>query len=144
MHASDSRKPLGAAEGRLQAELASELAQTYTTLFRWADAVEVLERTLGALGNTHQSLAANLQSQLVAAGLQDARVARRALQAMKQMSRRRLSGLPAASLALAEGIVAILTGQPANEAARPLERALASLGGPIESWDMLAARGGAC
>ena len=126
-------------KGRLKAELASELAQTYATLFRWADAVEVLERTLGSLGKTHRSFAAHLQSQLVAAGLQDARVAARALQAMKRMSRRRLSGSPAASLALAQGMVAIFTGQPADEAARPLERALTSMGPPNENWDTLAA-----
>jgi len=125
-------------EGRLQAEIASELAHTYATLFRWADAVEVLERTLRSL-KKYPTLVAHLQSQLIAAGLQEARVAPRALQAMKRMSRRRLSGSHAASLALAEGMVAILTGQPADEAARPLERALTSLGGPIESWDMLAA-----
>jgi DNA-binding CsgD family transcriptional regulator len=130
---------VGMTEGRLQAELASELAQSYATLFRWADAVQVLERTLGSLGSTHRSLAAHLQSQLVAAGLQDARVATRALRAMRRMSRRRLSGLPAASLALAQGMVAIMTGQPADQAARPLERALAGIGTEIENWDMLAA-----
>jgi DNA-binding CsgD family transcriptional regulator len=127
-------------EGRLQAEIASELAHTYAMLFRWADAVEVLERTLSSLGKTHQSLAAHLQSQLIAAGLQDARVAPPALQAMKRMSRWQLSGSPAASLALSKGMVAILTGQPADEAARPLERALTSMGTPPnENWDMLAA-----
>jgi DNA-binding CsgD family transcriptional regulator len=130
---------VGITEGRRQAELASELAQTYATLFRWADAVEVLERTLGSLGKTYRSLAAHLQSQLVVAGLQDARVAARASQAMKRMSRRRLFGSPAASLALAQGMVAILTGRPADEAARPLERALTSMGASIENWDMLAA-----
>jgi hypothetical protein len=126
-------------EGRLQAEIASELAHTYAMLFRWADAVEVLERTLSSLGKTQRSLAAHLQSQLIAAGLQDARVAPRALQAMKRLSRWRLSGLPAASLALAEGMVAILTGQPADEAARRLERALTSMGPSNENWDALAA-----
>jgi ATP/maltotriose-dependent transcriptional regulator MalT len=126
-------------EGRLQAEIASELAQTYATLFRWADAVEVLERTLSSLGKTHEPLAPHLQSQLIAAGLQDARVAPRALQAMKRMSRSRLSGSPATSLALAQGMVAILTGEPVDEAARPLEVALNSLDSPIENWDTLAA-----
>ena len=130
---------VGITEGRLQAELGSELAQTYATLFRWADAVEVLERTLGSLGETHRSLAAQLQSQLVAAGLQDARVAARALQAMKRMSRRRLSGSPAATLALAQGMVAIFTGLPADEAARPLERALTGMRPQTENWDALAA-----
>jgi DNA-binding CsgD family transcriptional regulator len=108
-------------------------------LFRWADAVEVLERTLSALGKTHRSLAAHLQSQLIAAGLQDARVAPRALQAMKRMSRRRLSRSSATGLALAKGMVAILTGQPADEAARPLQRALTSMGPSYENWDALAA-----
>jgi tetratricopeptide (TPR) repeat protein len=130
---------VGSTKGRLQAELASELAQTYATLFRWADAVEVLERALSSVGKTHRSLATQLQSQLIAAGLQDARVAPRALEAMKRMSGSQLSGAPVASLALAQGMVAILTGQPADEAARPLKRALTSLGRPIESWDTLAA-----
>ena len=124
-------------KGRLQAEIAAELAQAYATLFRWADAVLVLERALDSLGKTHRSLTAHLQGQLVAAGLQDARIAPRAFQVMKRMSRRRLSGLPAASLAVAQGMVAILTGQPAHEAARPLERALAAMGA-VENWDILA------
>jgi DNA-binding CsgD family transcriptional regulator len=126
-------------EGRQQAELASELAQTYATLFRWVDAVHVLERALDLLGKTHRSLAAHLQSQLVAAGLQDARVAARALQAMEHMSPRRLSGSSAAGRAVAQGMVAIFTGQPADAAARPLERALTSMGAPIQNWDALAA-----
>jgi DNA-binding CsgD family transcriptional regulator len=126
-------------EGRQQAELASELAQTYATLFRWVDAVHVLERALDSLGKTHQSLAAHLQSQLVAAGLQDARVAARALQAMKYMSGRRLSGSSATGLAVAQGMVAIFTGEPADAAARLLGRALTSIGAPIENWDTLAA-----
>ena len=55
------------------------------------------------------------------------------------MSRRRLSGPPAASLALAQGMVAILTGQPAAEAARLLECELTSMAPPIENWDTLPA-----
>jgi hypothetical protein len=61
------------------------------------------------------------------------------LQAMKRMSRRRLSGSSATGLALAKGMVAILTGQPADEAARPLQRALTSMGPSYENWDALAA-----
>jgi DNA-binding CsgD family transcriptional regulator len=126
------------AESRVQAGLASELAQTYATLFRWADAVRVLERALKSLGEAHP-MAAGLQSQLVAAGLQDARVAPHALRVMKRLSRRRLSGAPAVTLGLARGMVAILTGQPVDEAARPLERALADIGAQDESWDTQAA-----
>jgi hypothetical protein len=127
------------AEKRVEAELASELAQAYATLFRWTDAVLVLERALGSLGEAPRSTAAHLQSQLVAAGLQDARVAPRALELMKRMSRRRLSGAPAVVLAVAQGLVGIMTGKRADQAAIPLERALASLGLEIENWDLQAA-----
>ena len=127
------------AEKRVEAELASELAQAYATLFRWTDAVLVLERALGSLGEAPRSTAAHLQSQLVAAGLQDARVAPRALELMKRMSRRRLSGAPAVVLAVAQGLVAVMTGKRAGQAAIPLERALVSLGLEIENWDLQAA-----
>jgi DNA-binding CsgD family transcriptional regulator len=127
------------AEKRVQTELASELAQTYATLFCWTDAVHVLERALASLGEGPPLTAAHLQSQLVAAGLQDARVAPRALELMKQMSRRRLLGAPAVILAVARGMVAIMTGRRARQAAIPLERALASLGSEIENWDLQAA-----
>jgi DNA-binding CsgD family transcriptional regulator len=126
-------------ENRMRAELALELAQTYATLFRWVDAVRVLERALESLDDAHRSIAAHLQSQLVVAGLQDARVAPRALQMMKRMSRRRLSGTPAVALSVAQGMVAIMTGQPAEEAALPLRRALADTGAQVENWDMQAA-----
>jgi DNA-binding CsgD family transcriptional regulator len=127
------------AEKAVAAELASELAQTYATLFRWTDAVRVLERALGSLGEAPRSTVAHLQSQLVAAGLQDARVAPRALELMKRMSRRGLSGAPAVVLAVAQGMAAIMTGQRADQAAIPLERALASSGPEIENWDLQAA-----
>jgi DNA-binding CsgD family transcriptional regulator len=128
-----------AEDRRLRAELARELAQTYATLFRWVDAVHILERALEWLGETHDSFAAHLQSLLVVAGLQDARVAPCALRMMKRMSGRRLSGAPAIALEVARGMVAILTGQPAGETARTLERALAATGGRVENWDMVAA-----
>lgn len=121
------------AESRLQTELASELAQSYATLFRWTDAVDVLERALKLLGTTRRSFASHLQSQLIAAGLQDARVAPRASQVMARMARCRLSGPPAVALGVAQGMVAILTGQPAGAAALLLERALAGIG--VETGD---------
>jgi hypothetical protein len=42
--------------------LPNRLAQSYATLFRWTDAVAVLERTLSSLGKTQRSLAVQLQS----------------------------------------------------------------------------------
>jgi DNA-binding CsgD family transcriptional regulator len=130
---------LAIAENPVHAEVASELARTYATLFRWTDAVCVLDRTLQSLGETHRSIVAHLEGQLVAAGLQDARVAPRALQVLKRLSRRRLSGEAAVALDVARGMVAIMTGQPAVDAALPLERALAAMGVQIENWDMQAA-----
>jgi DNA-binding CsgD family transcriptional regulator len=119
-----------------RAQLASELAQAHAALFRWTDAVEVLEN---ALGHTHGAVTVQLESQLVAVGLQDARTARRTLRVMERLSRRQLSETPATALAVAQGMVAILTGRPANEAVRPLQAALAGASANGESWDMRAA-----
>lgn len=119
-----------------RAHLASELAQAHTALFRWTDAVEVLE---SALADAHGTALVQLESQLVAVGLQDARTAPRALGAMERLSQRQLSGTAAIALAAAQGMVAILTGRPADEAARPLLAALAGASTNVESWDMRAA-----
>jgi len=119
-----------------RAQLAAELAQAHAALFRWTDAVEVLERALvGAQGD----MAVRLASQLVAIGLQDARTAPRALHVMERLSRHELVGAPATALAVAQGMVAILTGQPMREAARPLQAALAGANPNVESWDLRAA-----
>ena len=123
------------ADKALRAQLASELAQAHAALFRWTDAVEVLEN---ALADTPAALTIQLESQLVAVGLQDARTAPRAMRVMERLSRRELSGMPATALAVAQGMVAILTGQPAGEAAQPLHAALAGVSN-VESWDMCAA-----
>ncbi|MBV8612296.1 MAG: AAA family ATPase [Acetobacteraceae bacterium] len=123
-----------------EAEIASELANAYATLFRWTDAVRVLERALNWPGRVDRSIAADLEGQLAAIGLQDARVAPRALRAMKRLSRRRrLPMAPAVSLALGQGMVAILSGQPADDAARALERALAGADALADNWDLRAA-----
>src|SRR5262249_56274256 len=83
--------------------------------------------------------AARLEGQLVTVGLQDARTAPRAVRVMKRLSRRKLSGAPATALAAAQGMVALLTGRPADEAARPLQAALAGVSANAEGWDMRAA-----
>lgn len=124
------------ADKALRAQLASELAQAHAALFRWTDAVEVLEN---ALAETPGAATDQLESQLVAVGLQDARTAPRALRVMERLSRRQLSEAPATALAVAQGMVAILTGRPADEAARPLHAALAGASANVESWDMRAA-----
>ena len=130
---------LAIADNQVYAEVASDSPQTYATLFRWTDAVHVLDRTLQSLGEAHRATAAHLEGQLVAAGLQDARVAPHALRILKRLSRRRLSGEAAVALDVAQGMVAIMTGQPADDAALPLERALTAMGVQMENWDMQAA-----
>jgi DNA-binding CsgD family transcriptional regulator len=117
-------------------QLASELAQAHAALFRWTDAVEVLDR---AIADARDDVTVQLESQLVAVGLQDARTAPRALRAMEDLSRQALSGTAATALALARGMVAILTGQPADDAARPLQAALAGASENADNWDMRAA-----
>jgi DNA-binding CsgD family transcriptional regulator len=117
-------------------QLASELAQAHAALFQWTDAVDVLER---ALTDTQGAATVQLDSQLVAVGLQDARTAPRALRALERLSHRQLSGPAATALAVAQGMVAILTGRPADEAAQPLETALARASDDEESWDLRAA-----
>ena len=120
-----------------RAQLASELAQAHAALFHWTDAVEVLENALA--DEPEVAVSVQLESQLVAVGLQDARTAPRALRVMERLALRQLSGIPASALALAQGMVAILSGQPVDEAAQPLEAALSSLSANVESWDMRAA-----
>src|SRR5262249_36141869 len=115
-------------------QLAAELAQAHAALFRWTDAVDVLER---ALADAQGAAAVPLESQLVAIGLQDARTAPRALHVLARLSRRQLSGPAVTALALAQGMVAIFTGRPADEAAQPLETALGRVND--ESWDLRAA-----
>jgi len=120
----------------LRTQLASELAQAHAALFRWTDAVEVLEN---ALPDAPRAAGVELESQLAAVGLQDARTAPRALRAMERLSHRQLSVSAAGALAVAQGMVGIMTGEPADEAARPLEAALAAADANAESWDMQAA-----
>jgi len=123
----------------LRAELASELARAYAALFRWVDAVGVLDDALAALRDAPDAIAAGLQSQLVAVGLQDARAAPRALEVMKNLSGARLPDACMDALRVAQGMVGIMTGRPADEAALPLEAALQSMGSRSDDWDMQAA-----
>ena len=58
---------------RERAEIALEVAEAYAALFRWVDAVDVLERALAELGEADPELAARLEGELVVCGLHDAR-----------------------------------------------------------------------
>ncbi|HXX47850.1 MAG TPA: AAA family ATPase [Myxococcota bacterium] len=122
------------APGRERTELASALAQAHAALFRWTDAVVALE---DALAGARGPAALELEGQLAAIGLQDARTARRAVAALARLSRRRLTPSSRAALALGQGLLAVLTARPADESVPALLTALAA--GAGESWDALAA-----
>ena len=121
-------------EGVGRARLAVELAQAHATLFQWCEAVDVLER---AIAEAPRTMAVELEACLIAIGLQDARTAPRARRVMERLSHRRLSGPAATALAVAQGMGAILSGRPAEAAARPLLAALEAA--DIDSWDLRAA-----
>ena len=60
-----------------RAEITLEVAEAYAALFRWVDAVDVIERGLAELGDADQALAGRLEGELVVCGLHDARRASR-------------------------------------------------------------------
>jgi DNA-binding CsgD family transcriptional regulator len=122
-----------------RAQIALEIAGVYATLFRWADAVDVLERALLEIGETDQVLAARIEGELVVCGLHDARRAAHVAPILNRLSSRPLEGPSAEALAVAQGMAMILAGRPAEEAASHLEKALARAEGRVENWDMRAA-----
>jgi DNA-binding CsgD family transcriptional regulator len=123
---------------RQRAEIALEIAETYAALFRWVDAVDVLERALAELGDTDQELAARLHGELVVSGLHDARRAGRVGPVLARLG----SHPPAAGsepLAVARAMTMLLAGRPAEQIAGLLEKALARAGPETENWDTRAA-----
>jgi DNA-binding CsgD family transcriptional regulator len=128
-----------AGEPRERAEIALEVAETYAALFRWVDAVDVIERALAELGEADEALAARLEGELVVCGLHDARRAARVGPVLERLSSRSLSGSAVEALAVARGMAMVLGGRPAEEAAAPLEEALSRASAAAENWDTRAA-----
>jgi DNA-binding CsgD family transcriptional regulator len=128
-----------AADSQERAEIAIEIAEVYATLFRWTDAVDVLERALVELGDTGQTLAARIEGQLVVCGVHDARRASRVGPVLERLSSRPPADTSAEALAVARGMASALAGRPAREATFHLERALSRAEGRVENWDMRAA-----
>jgi DNA-binding CsgD family transcriptional regulator/tetratricopeptide (TPR) repeat protein len=128
-----------AADPRERAAIALEVAEAYAALFRWVDAVDVIERALAELGDTDEALAARLEGELVVCGLHDARRASRVAPVLERLSSRPLAGSSAEALAVAQGMAMVLAGRPADEAAPPLEEALARAATRAENWDTRAA-----
>jgi DNA-binding CsgD family transcriptional regulator len=128
-----------AAARRERAEVALEVAETYAALFRWVEAVDVLEQALVELDEPDGTLAARLEGELVVCGLHDARRASRVAPVVERLAARAPAGSAAEALAVGRGMAMVLAGRPAAEAARPLEDALSRADAGAESWDTRAA-----
>jgi DNA-binding CsgD family transcriptional regulator len=122
-----------------RAEIALEVAEAYAGLFRWVEAVDVIERALTELGDTDDELAARLEGELVVCGLHDARRASRVAPVLARLSARSISGGVVEARAVARGMSALLAGRPAEDAAGPLEQALSHAPPRAENWDTRAA-----
>ncbi len=123
---------------RERAEITLEVAETYAALFRWVDAVDLLDRALAELGDRDAALAARLEGELVVSGLHDARRAMRVTPVLERLASRdaELSG---ESLTVAQGMLKFLRGRPANDTAPPLEAVLRRSSLAVENWDTRAA-----
>jgi DNA-binding NarL/FixJ family response regulator len=119
-----------------RAELALEVAEAYAGLFRWVEAVDVIELALAELGDADDDLAARLEGELVVCGLHDARRASRVARVLAELS---VSGGAVEAGAVARGMAMVLAGLPAGAAARPLEEALSRAPARAENWDTRAA-----
>jgi ATP/maltotriose-dependent transcriptional regulator MalT len=75
----------------------------------------------------------------VICGLHDARRASWVAPVLERLSARSLSGRAVEALAVARGMAMVLAGRPADEAAAPLEEALARAAPRAENWDTRAA-----
>ena len=128
-----------AADPRERAEIALEVAEAYAALFRWVDAVDVIERALEELGEADDELAARLEGELVVCGVHDARRASRVASVLERLSSRSLSGGAVEALAVARGMSTLLAGRPAAEPAAQLEETLSGAAARAENWDTRAA-----
>ena len=127
-----------AADPRQRAEIALEVAEAYAALFRWVDAVDVIERALAELGEADETLAARLEGELVVCGLHDARSASRVTPVLARLAARQLQAA-SEPLAVAQAMTMLLTGRPAGQIAALLEETLARAGSRVENWDTRAA-----
>lgn len=124
---------------RQRAEIALEVAEAYAGLFRWVDAVDVIERALTELGEIDEELAARLEGELVVCGLHDARCASRVAPVLARVSSRSRLGSTVEAIAVAQGMAMALAGRRADEAAAPLEEALSRAAADAANWDTRAA-----
>jgi DNA-binding CsgD family transcriptional regulator len=130
---------LWAASGpRERAEIALEVAEAYAALFRWVNAVDVIERALAELGEADPALVARLESELVVCALHDARRAGRVAPVLARLGSRRLQAA-SEPVAVAQAMAMLLAGRPAGQIAALLEETLERAGPGAENWDTRAA-----
>jgi DNA-binding CsgD family transcriptional regulator len=127
-----------AASPRERAAITLEIAEAYAALFRWVDAVDVIERALTELGDADPGLAARLEGELVVCGLHDARRASRVAPVLARLGSRR-NGVDSEPVAVAQAMMMLLEGRPAGQIAALLEDTLARAGPDAENWDTRAA-----
>lgn len=120
---------------RERAGIALEVAQAHAALFRWADAVDVLERAVADLGTADPELNGRLQGRLVVAGLHDARRAAQVGATLHHLT----AVSSGEAVTVARGMQALLTGRPAAEVATPLVEVLSSSSTAVTDWDIRAA-----
>jgi DNA-binding CsgD family transcriptional regulator len=127
-----------AAGPRERAEIALEVAEAYAALFRWVDAVDVIELALSELSDTDKELAGRLEGELVICGLHDARRASRVVPVLARLSSCRV-GAASEPVAVAQAMTMLLAGRPAGQIAALLEGTLQRTGPSVENWDTRAA-----
>jgi DNA-binding CsgD family transcriptional regulator len=121
-----------------RAGIALEVAEAYAALFRWVDAVDVIERALAELGDADPQLAARLEGELVVSGLHDARRAGRVAPVLARLGSRPLEAASEPA-AVAQAMTMLLAGRPAGQIAALLEDMLARAGPEAGNWDTRAA-----
>jgi DNA-binding CsgD family transcriptional regulator len=124
---------------RERAEIALEVAEVYAAMFRWADAVDTIGQGLAELGEADAALAGRLEGALVVCGLHDARCAAQVKPVLERLCSALEVEMPTEPLSVAQGMALALAGRPAEEAAPPLEYALANARSRAENWDTRAA-----
>jgi len=127
-----------AASPRERAGIALEVAEAYAALFRWADAVDVIERALADLGDADPQLAAGLEGELTVCGLHDARGADRVAPVLARLGSSS-PGSVGEPFAVAQAMTMLLTGRPASHIAALLERTLERADPATANWDTRAA-----
>ncbi len=101
-----------ASDRRERAEIALEVAEAYAALFRWVEAVDVIDRARAELDDADEELAARLEGELVVCAVHDARRAARVAPVVARLSSRSLSASAGEALAVARGMSMLLAGRP--------------------------------